>query len=55
MAPIEIIDYVVVHELAHLKIKNHSQTFWSEVQQVMPDYFMHKQWLKDNGHRLILE
>lgn len=55
MAPIEIIDYVVVHELVHLKIKNHSKTFWVEVQKLMPDYYVRRKWLKGNGHRLILE
>jgi predicted metal-dependent hydrolase len=55
MAPIEIIDYVVVHELVHLRIKNHSKTFWGEVQKLMPDYDMQRKWLKDNGHRLTLE
>ena len=55
MAPIEIIDYVVVHELVHLRIKNHSKTFWGEVQKLMPDYDVQRKWLKDNGHRLTLE
>lgn len=55
MAPIEIIDYVVVHELVHLRIKNHSKTFWGEVQKLMPDYHVQRKWLKDNGHRLTLE
>ncbi|GAG91378.1 unnamed protein product, partial [marine sediment metagenome] len=55
MAPIEIIDYVVVHELAHLRIMNHSKTFWGEVQKLMPDYDVQRKWLKDNGHRLTLD
>ncbi len=55
MAPIEIIEYVVVHELIHLRIKNHSKTFWGEVQKLMPDYHVQRKWLKDNGHRLTLE
>ena len=54
MAPIEIIDYVVVHELVHLRIKNHSKTFWGEVQKLMPDYDVRRRWLKENGHRLTL-
>jgi len=55
MAPIEIIDYVVVHEIVHLGIKNHSKTFWGEVQNLMPDYAVHRRWLKENGHRLTLD
>ena len=54
MAPIEIIDYVVVHEIVHLRIKNHSKTFWGEVQKLMPDYDVRRRWLKENGHRLTL-
>lgn len=55
MAPIEIIDYVVVHELVHLRIKNHSKTFWREVQKLMPDYSAQRKWLKENGHQLTLD
>ncbi len=43
LAPIEAVDYVVVHELAHLKHRNHSKEFWAEVARMCPDY---KQWLK---------
>jgi len=52
MAPLPVIDYVVVHELVHLKIKNHSRQFWNRVEELMPDYRQHKKWLKENGHRL---
>lgn len=44
--PIEIIEYVIIHELAHLKEMNHSKKFWFLVQQAMPDYKKHVQWLK---------
>jgi predicted metal-dependent hydrolase len=54
MAPLEVIDYVVVHELAHLKVKNHSKTFWNLVQIHMPNYAAHRKWLKDHGLRLEL-
>jgi predicted metal-dependent hydrolase len=52
MAPPVVIDYVVVHELAHLKQLNHSKAFWAEVQKMMPTYQQHRSWLKANGHRL---
>jgi len=55
MAPLGIIDYVVVHELVHLKDRSHSKTFWSEVEKLMPDYQRRIKWLKANGHRLTLE
>ena len=55
MAPIEIIDYVVLHELVHLDIKNHSRAFWRKVHELMGDYKHRKKWLKDHGHRLVLE
>lgn len=49
MAPIEIIDYVVVHELCHLKEMNHSKNFWSLVGYYIPDYNKLRKWLKENG------
>lgn len=49
-APPEVIDYVIVHELAHLKEMNHSPAFWRIVASVMPDYPRHEQWLKTQGH-----
>ena len=55
MAPSEVIDYVVVHELTHLIIRNHSNDYWNEVGKVMPDYDQYRKWLKENGHRLTLE
>ena len=52
LMPPEILDYVVVHELCHLKEMSHSKAFWDEVGKVMPDYEMHKLWLKENGWKL---
>ncbi len=54
MAPREVIDYVIIHELVHTKIKNHSIKFWSEVAEILPDYKMYISWLKKNGHLLSL-
>lgn len=53
LVPSEVLDYVVVHELCHLKELNHSKRFWSEVSNVLPDYKVQKKWLKDNGNNLI--
>lgn len=53
LVPSEVLDYVVVHELCHLKELNHSERFWSEVSNVLPDYKVQKKWLKDNGNNLI--
>lgn len=46
MAPATVVDYVVVHELAHLRHFNHSAAFWQLVASVMPDYTVRRQWLK---------
>ena len=54
MAPKDIIDYVVVHELAHLVEPNHSSRFWAIVEKVFQDHRQAKQWLKDNQFRLNL-
>jgi predicted metal-dependent hydrolase len=50
MAPLPIIDYVVVHELCHLREANHSSAFWVQVAAIMPDYKKRRKWLKENGH-----
>ena len=53
LAPEDVRDYVVVHELCHRKEMNHSPDFWSEVEKHCPDYRIHRKWLKDNGASLI--
>jgi predicted metal-dependent hydrolase len=49
-APQEVIDYVIIHELAHLIEMNHSSRFWRLVEQAMPNYKEKEKWLKENGH-----
>jgi predicted metal-dependent hydrolase len=55
MAPTDIIDYVIIHELSHTVHKNHSKNFWNYVGSIMPDYKIRIKWLKDNGHMLKLD
>lgn len=52
MAPPKIIDYIVMHELCHLRHRNHTEAFWNEVDKVMPDYRERKEWLKERGASL---
>lgn len=52
MAPMEVVDYVIVHELCHMIEMNHSREYWNIVSSVMPDYKKYKKWLKENGHKL---
>jgi hypothetical protein len=54
MAPPPVIDYVIVHELAHLEIRNHSRLFWERVARWSPDYKQQQAWLKANGRLLSL-
>lgn len=53
LAPEEVLDYVVVHELAHRKQMNHSVLFWQEVARECPDYKKSLRWLKDRGGALL--
>ena len=53
LAPEEVLDYVVVHELAHRKQMNHSALFWQEVERECPDYKKSLFWLKDRGGALL--
>jgi len=52
MAPLEVVDYVVVHELAHLQVKNHSAKFWRVVEEINPDHKIQRKWLREHGDRL---
>lgn len=53
MAPPEMVDYVVVHELAHLREANHRDEFWSLVAEYDPEYEAHARWLDEHGTGLI--
>mgnify|MGYP002512559089 CR=1 FL=1 len=53
LMPEKIIDYVIVHELCHIKEMNHSRRFWNEVESILPDYKERRKWLKLNGNILI--
>ncbi len=53
LAPPEVLDYVVVHELCHRKHMDHSREFWQEVDRVFPGYRSHKNWLKENGSLIL--
>lgn len=52
MLPMEMIEYVVVHELAHTRHHNHSRVYWNLVEKMMPDYRARRLWLKQNAHGL---
>lgn len=54
LAPPEVLDYVVVHELCHRIEMNHSAAFWQQVERVLPDYQKRRNWLKENGWLLEL-
>jgi hypothetical protein len=53
-APRAVFEYVVVHELCHLRVRNHQSAFWRLVGEVLPGYRRERRWLKDNGHLLTL-
>jgi predicted metal-dependent hydrolase len=50
--PLEIVDYVLVHELVHLRQMDHSAKFWKKVEELMPDYEKRRQWLRENERLL---
>lgn len=55
LAPAEVMDYVVVHELSHRLHMDHSPAFWDTVQRYMPDYVRWRQWLKEHGTELLAQ
>jgi len=54
MTPPRIIDYVIVHELSHIREKNHSAEFWKEVEAVIPEHKKLKRWLQEHHHQFML-
>lgn len=55
MAPPKVVDYVVVHELAHLRVEQHTRRFWTLVQEQVPDYPEHVEWLEENSAQMIFD
>lgn len=55
LAPMSIVDYLVIHELTHILEKNHSRDFWSIVRRMDPSYKIEDKWLKKHGDKLTLE
>ena len=53
LAPEDVRNYIVVHELCHLKHMNHSKAFWRAVERALPSYREPRKWLKENGHALL--
>ena len=53
MLPPKVIDYVIIHELSHIRISNHSQDFWNLVEEKYPEYQKTKKWLKEYGEQFI--
>ena len=54
MAPLPVIDYILIHELCHIREKNHSKKFWDYLESILPDYKKQRHWLRENGHLLQL-
>lgn len=52
MAPVAVLDYIITHEMVHLKFPNHSADFWNELDKKMPNYREQEDWLKQNGVKL---
>ncbi|SIS90560.1 M48 family metallopeptidase [Salimicrobium salexigens] len=52
LAPVRVIDYIIVHELAHLAVPEHNEKFWNLIRSVLPDYEGRKEWLRVHGIEL---
>ncbi len=53
LCPEDVLDYVIVHELCHLRHMDHSKDFWADVERYCPDWKTHRNWLKTNGNTLV--
>ena len=49
LTPMEVVDYVIIHELVHTVVHNHSKRFWKRVEKILPDYKEYNKWLRKNG------
>lgn len=54
MAPVKVLDYIIMHEMVHMKHPNHSADFWNELDKKMPDFREQENWLKRNGVKMSL-
>lgn len=54
MAPVSVLDYIITHEMVHLKYPNHSTEFWNELDKKMPNFREQENWLKHNGVKMSL-
>jgi len=54
MLPKKVFDYIIIHEVAHLVHLNHSRRFWGQVEEIIPDYKEHREWLRENGAEMDL-
>jgi len=54
MSSLTVIDYILIHELVHIREKSHSKRFWTLLESILPDYRKRRLWLKENGHLLQL-
>ena len=54
MAPVSVLDYIIMHEMVHLKYPNHSADFWNELDKKMPNFREQEKWLKRNGVKMSL-
>lgn len=54
MAPVSVLDYIIIHEMVHLKYPNHSNDFWNELDKKMPNYREQENWLRQNGVKMSL-
>ncbi|MGD9581673.1 MAG: M48 family metallopeptidase, partial [Vampirovibrionia bacterium] len=52
-APKNVLEYIIIHELAHIEMLNHSKNYWQTVDTIMPDRKSKENWLKNNGNNIL--